>query len=294
MKIPKIIHQMWNTKEIPKEVIFCTESWNRLNPDWKYMFWTNESMDLFVKENFPDIYYTYNAYNLIIMKADLFRLLVLYKLGGVYADLDVECIQSLDYLLNNYVKNAELAFSMDPVIHSKRLFRRNVLYNNFFVISQPGSEILFGIIKAIIAKGSSHVIEEVIEVTGAITISDYIERGSFGDRDKLLDHKVVAPIVNVDSMIVPLRERGKSLKMILERKFFPETCVVHYWWHSWYAGKSALSLDRAALENRLREYQNPVNQVVDAIRFRFIQGSYFAKKHYRLFKKRRMSRKAGK
>ena len=55
MSIPKIIHQTWKTKEIPKELIFCVESWKRLNPTWEYRLWTDEEMDSFVKKEFPEM-----------------------------------------------------------------------------------------------------------------------------------------------------------------------------------------------------------------------------------------------
>ena len=73
MKTPKIIHQTWKTENIPKELEFCVESWKRLNPDWEYKLWTDNQMDIFVKQNFPKIYKTYTNYTHNIFRADLFR-----------------------------------------------------------------------------------------------------------------------------------------------------------------------------------------------------------------------------
>ena len=98
MNTVKIIHQTWKTNEIPKELFFCVDSWKKNNPDWEYKLWTDEEMDIFVKNEFPKLYEIYKSYKTDIFRADLFRLLVIYSKGGAYVDLDMECIKSLDYL----------------------------------------------------------------------------------------------------------------------------------------------------------------------------------------------------
>lgn len=60
--------------------------------------WDDEDCRSFVKTNFPDFLETYDAYPYPIQRADAFRYLVLFKEGGVYADLDTECLRSFEEL----------------------------------------------------------------------------------------------------------------------------------------------------------------------------------------------------
>merc|ERR1711920_935191 len=44
--IPKIIHQIWlGGKPIPNAFHEWIQSWRKLNPDWQYILWTEETID---------------------------------------------------------------------------------------------------------------------------------------------------------------------------------------------------------------------------------------------------------
>ena len=98
--IPKIIHQTWKTKDVPKKWLPYVNKIQKLNPDWKYVLWTDESNDAFVKKEFPDFYKIFNGFSRGIMRADVIRYLIMYKIGGVYADLDYEILNQFDF--NNH------------------------------------------------------------------------------------------------------------------------------------------------------------------------------------------------
>ena len=55
-------------------------------------------MEHFVKKFFPEFAAAYMSFEhpCHVMRADLFRYLVLYKFGGVYMDLDGKCVKSFD------------------------------------------------------------------------------------------------------------------------------------------------------------------------------------------------------
>lgn len=98
--IPKIIHQTWKTKNIPDEWKDAVESCKQINKGFKYMLWTDETMDKFVKKNYPNIYKSYKSYKYQIQRCDVFRYLVLYKYGGIYLDMDIACKKSLNHFLH--------------------------------------------------------------------------------------------------------------------------------------------------------------------------------------------------
>ena len=97
--IPKILHFTWKSEQLPRQMQIYYDAWRRLHPGWDVRLWTDESMRSFVAEAYPDFLATYDAYPKMIQRADAFRYLVLGKLGGIYADLDVEPYQAVDPLL---------------------------------------------------------------------------------------------------------------------------------------------------------------------------------------------------
>lgn len=97
-KFEKIIHQTWISEEIPGRTAPWIEKWLKLNPDWTYMFWTDESARLFIQEHFPALLPVYDSWTVPVQKADMFRYVALYAFGGVYADLDMEDLKPLEEL----------------------------------------------------------------------------------------------------------------------------------------------------------------------------------------------------
>jgi hypothetical protein len=97
--IPKRLHFTWKSEALPPVMQRYFEAWKRLHPDYEITLWTDATMRDFVAAAWPELLATYDAYPKMIQRADSFRYMVLGKLGGVYADLDVEPFQSIDKLL---------------------------------------------------------------------------------------------------------------------------------------------------------------------------------------------------
>jgi len=111
--IPKIIHQTWKTQEIPEQWQASVKSFKKIHPGYKYILWTHETMDEFVKMEYPTFYNTYTGYKYDIQRCDAFRYMVLYKYGGIYIDLDIVSKKKLDDLLQYDIvlaKSSNLSF----------------------------------------------------------------------------------------------------------------------------------------------------------------------------------------
>ena len=89
--IPKIIHQTWKDETVPTEWKNAVDQCKANHPDFEYKLWTDETMDNFVREHFPEFHPVYVSYKHNIQRCDAFRYLVLYKYGGVYIDMDIKC-----------------------------------------------------------------------------------------------------------------------------------------------------------------------------------------------------------
>lgn len=94
LKIPKIIHQIWLGSPVPESFIALQQSWieHHMGRDWLYKLWTDEDVaqtQLYNQE-------FYDATDNYGVKSDILRWEILYFYGGVYIDMDYECLRALD------------------------------------------------------------------------------------------------------------------------------------------------------------------------------------------------------
>jgi len=100
--IPKNIFQSWYTVELHPIVKQTIQNFLNINKDYKYHLYTDDDMEIFVKDNYPgEIYECYNKLNIIVAKVDFWRYLVLYKYGGIYLDMDSSIEKCLDELIKD-------------------------------------------------------------------------------------------------------------------------------------------------------------------------------------------------
>lgn len=102
---PKKIWQTWKVDPLDFEErdLSAARTWVQKNPGHRYEVLT-DSNDLYYVEthfgpaglNRPDIVYAYRSLTARIIKADLLRYLVMYVEGGLYTDIDVEALRSID------------------------------------------------------------------------------------------------------------------------------------------------------------------------------------------------------
>ena len=103
--IPKIIHQIYfdlHNKKIEDIPLFKTSSERiqKLNPDYKYILWSEKKCSDLVKKEFPEYYDFYKSMRYKIQQIDYMRFVLLYVYGGIYVDLDLIPIRKLDSILN--------------------------------------------------------------------------------------------------------------------------------------------------------------------------------------------------
>lgn len=94
--IPKIIHYCWfGKKELPQEYKKYMESWRKHCPDYEIVRWDESNFD--ISEND----YCREAYEAgkWAFVSDYARLKIVYELGGIYLDTDIELLKPLDDLI---------------------------------------------------------------------------------------------------------------------------------------------------------------------------------------------------
>lgn len=101
-KIPKIIHQTFYKSELPAEIKENIEKLKRDNPGWEYRFYNDQDIEAFIsKEYGKDYLALYKTINpqYGAAKADLFRYLLMYRVGGVYLDIKSSADRPFDDIL---------------------------------------------------------------------------------------------------------------------------------------------------------------------------------------------------
>jgi mannosyltransferase OCH1-like enzyme len=98
--IPKIIFQTheYKYKDLPNYLKNISLSWQNLNPGWEYIYHDRYEREKFVSTNSPELYKLYKKVTKP-HQADIWRYLILFINGGVYADMDSFCITPMDYIL---------------------------------------------------------------------------------------------------------------------------------------------------------------------------------------------------
>jgi mannosyltransferase OCH1-like enzyme len=101
--IPRIFHQIWVGPEpLPDEYAAYGRTWLQHHPGWELKVWT--------EDNLPEGLRTevYERLRAPAERANILRLELLQREGGVYVDTDFEALRSIEPL----IENAELFITL--------------------------------------------------------------------------------------------------------------------------------------------------------------------------------------
>jgi mannosyltransferase OCH1-like enzyme len=93
--IPQTIHHIWiGPDPLPEDYAPWIASWKQHHPRWKHRVWTEENLpDDPIR---PEIF---DRLRMPVERADILRLEILFRQGGVYVDTDLECLRPIDELI---------------------------------------------------------------------------------------------------------------------------------------------------------------------------------------------------
>lgn len=167
-RIPRVLHQTYKDNNIPNNLRVLQKSWLKHNPDWQYRFWSDEDIRGFVVEHFADFLDTFDAYPHNIMRVDAFRYLLLYHHGGIYADLDFECLKPMDDLLGQ--QDIFLIPEPDEHLNKHKTQVRNLDYvaSNAFMASMPGHPFWQKVIELLKTNSNN---PDVLDATGPFMLT---------------------------------------------------------------------------------------------------------------------------
>lgn len=103
MVIPRVFHRIWVGGAEPEWMARLADSWREHHPGWELRQWTDDTVpDLFPLHNQAvyDQAEVTAADHVGQLRADVLRLEILYRFGGVYIDADFEALRAIDSLLD--------------------------------------------------------------------------------------------------------------------------------------------------------------------------------------------------
>lgn len=152
-RIPRVIWQTNFTDRVTLPV-YLNYLFNRLMaPRFAYRFMITEARHAFIAEHYPEILPHYERLQIGAAQADLWRLLVLHRFGGVYLDIDAHQIWPLSRVLGE--TREELYITT----------RRGEL-SNYFIASAPGNPHLKTLIDQVVANIQAGTLNNVFHITG--------------------------------------------------------------------------------------------------------------------------------
>jgi mannosyltransferase OCH1-like enzyme len=87
--IPNVVYQTWKTKKLPGQVQAQIDIMKSLNPEYTFNLFDDTEMNSWMEENVPaDVLSAYKSLQVGAAKADLWRYCILFKMGGIYLDID--------------------------------------------------------------------------------------------------------------------------------------------------------------------------------------------------------------
>jgi len=136
--IPKKIFQTHITKNIPPDTQHQIDRLKKLNYEYEYIYHDNEDMERYIYDNFDlDVFKALQRVKPGAGKADIWRLAVIYKEGGIYIDLD-------RVLHDNSPPFRELLDDEDEFVHGRNwhVFGYNAPSPNSFLVARDGHPII--------------------------------------------------------------------------------------------------------------------------------------------------------
>jgi mannosyltransferase OCH1-like enzyme len=169
---PKNIFQVWyqGCNNITRDDFKINiQNWKDFNPQWNYNCVDNKFIEDACKQFSEECYYLYKQSNLMHMKIDLGRYVLLYLYGGMYADIDAYILRPLEHsnkikeLIDIYEKQNKNVIGLSSInLNVLETFFvtysfQSFTLNNAIMFSSPKNPTLKRFIESIIVNIKNHL-----------------------------------------------------------------------------------------------------------------------------------------
>lgn len=206
-KFPAYIWQTWKYTPSDRQFVFREQeaTWTDQHPGFVHEVVT-DSVALSLLKLFyagvPEVLEAYESLPMPVLKADLFRYLILFARGGIYSDIDTFAIQSADNWIPSNVPAESIGLVIGIEADPDRedwadWYSRRIQFCQWTIQSKPGHPVLREIISRITnatltlkQSGKLHTFKDsdVVDLTGPAiwtdTIMDYFNDERYFNLDK--------------------------------------------------------------------------------------------------------------
>lgn len=203
---------------------------------WRHSFTNDADNRRFIVDKYPWFLSTYDAYPENIMRVDAFRYFLLHHYGGVYVDMDFECLTPIDALL----KNRSLLLGEEPKEHVDYLvtqqYKKNyaplppLIVCNAFMASIAGHPFWETVFSVLLERAQE---PDTIFATGPLMLSHAWE--SYTNKNTtcvILPSAQLYPLTATEALLGDIKTLLESRIKQSEHTIY----AVHYWAGSWIKG----------------------------------------------------------
>ena len=228
-KIPHIIHQVYEDIKGPSESLLeLTKTWKEFHPNWAYRFWQKESIEDFINANFPYFISVYRNYPFNVQRWDAIRYLLLYHYGGLYVDIDYECLANFDLLL----QNADCCMGLEPYHHALE-HHRTLIVGNALMASTSAHRYFELIIEDMIKNKNTIFSEfyklQILESTGPFLTTRVYNLYPDKKQIRLLPDELIAPLSIQEICFLLNENRPEEIDNKIDKAY-----AIHYFMGSWH------------------------------------------------------------
>ncbi|CAO3411538.1 glycosyltransferase [Azospirillum largimobile] len=241
--IPRLIHQTWKTRDVPPQFQALQRSWSARNPGFAYRFWTDEDIGRFVAEEHPALLPVFQGYADPIARIDLARYLILRRFGGVYADLDFECLRPIDGLL----EGRSFVVGLEPEEHGRlaKAAERGLprILCPSFLASVPGHPFWDHLLSRLV---EARHCGDVLDATGPFLLT----RAHAAYEGARYEDGPAAVTVLPQQLLYPVTKddcwSGRLFDLAFWERATRDAYAVHYWEGTWFRGAAGRGAGPAA------------------------------------------------
>ncbi|EED17616.1 alpha-1,6-mannosyltransferase subunit (Och1), putative [Talaromyces stipitatus ATCC 10500] len=197
-KFPAYIWQTWkdsvNSNWFPDHLRPLEASWTERNPEFVHEVISDEAADHLVQYLYgsvPEVVEAYNSLPAPVLKADLFRYLILLARGGIYSDIDTEALKpAIDWLPDDMDPSSVglvIGIEADPDRPDwHEWYSRRIQFCQWTIQAKPGHPVLRDVVATIVEdtlrmkrKGvltKSKMDKSIVEFTGPAVWTDAVFR----------------------------------------------------------------------------------------------------------------------
>ena len=227
--IPKIIHHISKDSNFSRRNQSLRSTWKEWNKDFEFILWDDNSLRNLISERENNYLKFFDNYIHGICRADLGRYILMKHFGGIYVDLDCQCLRPIDEL----IKDKELILAPEPESHTQQ---KNVINRQLkqiicpsFIASKPMHPFWNDVLSTI-AEYPAELIEDtddVLDATGPFMLSRVVSENQ-NYQNLVLPAKLLYPLDKNECW------SGLAFDPIYWMQATKSAYNAHYWDGTWF------------------------------------------------------------